>query len=408
VRALRCGLDATAWQNQEKDFCTKSVGEDFSAKAAAGQPLPFDLGRAHALYKNLFEPYEELIRDKHLLVVLTGAMAYLPLQVLVTEEPGSSFWSSGSDYRSAKWLGTRQPISVLPSISSLKSLRSLPAPSASRKPFLGFGNPLLDGKPGVERYVQLAEAARLLERCPDAAPQQVAELNRETERSTASFGSNGLADVAQLKTQAPLPETALELCRVARSLGIADADSMVRLGSHATESEVKAMDRSGDLAQYRFVHFATHGALSGQVEGSSEPGLILTPPGIASEGDDGYLTASEIGRLKLDADWVILSACNTAGGGGEDRGALAGLARAFFYAGARSLLVSHWAVDSDATVKLVTKAFGELASNPQMSRAEALQKSMQALIADTSRPKSWVPASHPSVWAPFVLVGEGG
>jgi CHAT domain-containing protein len=68
------------------------------------------------------------------------------------------------------------------------------------------------------------------------------------------------------------------------------------------------------VAQYRIVHFATHGALAGEIRGSGEPGLILTPPQTASAEDDGYLTASEIAGLKLDADWVILSACNTAAG----------------------------------------------------------------------------------------------
>ena len=121
----------------------------------------------------------------------------------------------------------------------------------------------------------------------------------------------------------------MELCDVAADLK-ADRNEL-RLGARATEHEVKALSASGALAKYRIVHFATHGALAGQLRGSTEPGLILTPPDTATEDDDGYLSASEIAGLKLDADWVILSACNTAGGeaGGD---ALSGLARAFFYA----------------------------------------------------------------------------
>ena len=115
---------------------------------------------------------------------------------------------------------------------------------------------------------------------------------------------------------------------------------------------LKDLSEQGRLADYAILHFATHGALTGQVQGAAEPGLILTPPAAgttdarALERDDGYLSASEIAALKLDADWVILSACNTAGGSGENAEALSGLARAFFYAGARALLVSHWEVDS--------------------------------------------------------------
>jgi CHAT domain-containing protein len=115
------------------------------------------------------------------------------------------------------------------------------------------------------------------------------------------------------------------------------------------------------------------------------------------------LSASEIAALKLDADWVILSACNTAGGEAEGAQALSGLARAFFYAGARALLVSHWYVDSNATVTLIKGAFAELKANPKLGRAEALRRSMLALIDKGSAAKA-----HPAVWAPFVVVGEGG
>ena len=157
------------------------------------------------------------------------------------------------------------------------------------------------------------------------------------------------------------------------------------------------------LAQYGIVHFATHGALSGQVDGNSEPGLLMTPPEVASEEDDGYLTASEITALKLDADWVILSACNTAAGGASGAEALSGLARAFFYAQARALLVSHWEVASDTTVKLITGAMRRLAADKTMGRAEAMRQSMLALI-DTGTPQE----ARPAFWAPFVVVGEGG
>jgi len=187
---------------------------------------------------------------------------------------------------------------------------------------------------------------------------------------------------------------------VARDIG-ADGDEM-RLGAAATEREVKAMSARGDLAQYRIVYFATHGAMAGELKGSTEPGLILTPPKIADEADDGYLSASEIVRLKLDADWVILSACNTAAGDAASAEALSGLARAFIYAQARALLVSHWAVNSDATVKLVTTAIREMSHGNTVGRAEALRRAMLALIDNGEAHDA-----HPTNWAPFVVVGEG-
>jgi CHAT domain-containing protein len=200
--------------------------------------------------------------------------------------------------------------------------------------------------------------------------------------------------------QVPLPETAEELCTVASRLNANPND--IRLGARATEREIKRLSESGELAQYRIVHFATHGALSGEVTGNSEPGLLLTPPDTPSEVDDGYLTASEIAGLKLDADWVILSACNTAAGGTEGAQALSGLARAFIYAQARALLVSHWAVNSQATVKLITGALSRIAADKSLSRAEAMRQAMLALI-DGNNPIE----AHPSYWAPFIVVGEG-
>ena len=211
----------------------------------------------------------------------------------------------------------------------------------------------------------------------------------------------GFADAALLRSQVPLPETANELCAVARDLHADPGE--IYLGARATESQVKRLSETGQLTQYRIVHFATHGALAGQVSRNSEPGLLLTPPAKASEEDDGYLSASEVAGLKLDADWVILSACNTAAGGAQGAEALSGLARAFIYAQARALLVSHWEVNSDATVKLVTGAMSRLAVNKSMGRAEAMRQSMLALI-DKGEPRE----AHPAFWAPFVVVGEGG
>jgi CHAT domain-containing protein len=174
------------------------------------------------------------------------------------------------------------------------------------------------------------------------------------------------------------------------------------LGDRAAEAEIKRLSEAGELAKYRIIHFATHGALAGQVGGNSEPGLILTPPETATERDDGYLSASEIAQLKLDADWVILSACNTAAGSVAGAEALSGLARAFFYAGARAILVSHWAVASEVTVKLITGAVGRMAADKRIGRTEAMRQSMLALID-----KGDAQMTHPAFWAPFVVVGEG-
>ena len=170
----------------------------------------------------------------------------------------------------------------------------------------------------------------------------------------------------------------------------------MKVADRSMKSRTKtALDRS------RVVAFSTHGLVSGEVKGLSEPALVLTPPKKGSNLDDGLLTASEITDLKLNADWVILSACNTASGGKPGAEGLSGLARSFFYAGAKSLLVSHWPVESRAATRLTTKMFEALRSDPTIGRSEALRRSMVSLASNDNY-------SHPALWAPFVVVGEGG
>jgi CHAT domain-containing protein len=207
------------------------------------------------------------------------------------------------------------------------------------------------------------------------------------------FYRNGLADTRAVRELPPLPNTADELRTIAKVLGAA-ADA-VNLREAASERRVKA----APLREYHVIHFATHGLVAGDLSGLNEPALVLTPPEVATEVDDGLLTASEIAALELDADWVVLSACNTAAGTSEGADALSGLARAFFYAGARALLVSHWSVFSTAATQLTTKTFATLAAEPRLGRAEAFRRSMLALIEE---------GQGPSYWAPFVIVGEAG
>ena len=268
---------------------------------------------------------------------------------------------------------------MLPSIASLKVLRGKSAIADAAKPLIGFADPVFD-----------------------RSPQQLAQNTRVVADVTAARGIRGtVADVAELKTALPpLPETATELRKVAASVHADPAD--VILGADATETRVK----QEKLDQFRIVYFATHGLLAGDVADfaklNAEPALVLSLPEHPTELDDGLLTASEVAQLKLNADWVVLSACNTASAEKPGAEALSGLARAFFYAGARSLVVSNWEVDSDSAVALMTGTFAALAADPKLSHAEALQKSMLAMIDNAQHPE-W---ADPKYWAPFVVVGE--
>ena len=406
VATLRCGLDAKRWLDGGEVLCGELLKLDRSDRAW----LPFDLNAAFELYQTLIGPFEAKIKGKHLLVVPSGALTGLPLSVLVTEKPVEAVPLTLDGYRTAAWLGQRQPITVLPSVSSLKALRQFAKNSGATKPYLGIGNPLLDGAQDDYQFgAHLQEASAACAR--QATVPQVGDPTHRCKcqgplTDYAKLFRGGNADIEAIRAWSPLPETADELCEVGRRLGVPESE--ILLGGHATEAALKGLSDQGRLADYGIVHFATHGALTGDVQGSAEPGLILTPPDKdmtdpkALDRDDGFLTASEIATLKLDADWVILSACNTAGGSGETAEALSGMARAFFYAGARALLVSHWEVGSDAAVKLVTRAFSEIASTPQTSRSEAFRISMRDLIQTGT-----LAEAHPSQWAPFVVVGEG-
>src|SRR5262245_58909594 len=406
VAALRCGLDERRWLDGGEISCRELLKLDRSSRAW----LPFDLKVAFELYQALVGPFEAKINGKHLLVVPSGALTGLPISVLVTEKPLDAVPAKLEGYRNASWLGARQPITVVPSVGSLKALRQFAKNSAATKPYLGIGNPLLDGRQTDAQfgayYSKQAQLARDKQQCPKTPMQPVVASAALPLRGSARLFRGGNADIEAVREWSPLPETADELCEVGRRLGVSDSE--ILLGGRATEAALKGLSEQGRLADFSILHFATHGALTGDVQGSTEAGLILTPPPKdttdrkALDRDDGFLTTSEIATLKLDADWVILSACNTAGGSGETAEALSGMARAFFYAGARALLVSHWEVGSDAAVKLVTRAFAELRATPQVSRADAFRTSMRDLIQ-----RGTLAEAHPSQWAPFVVVGEG-
>jgi tetratricopeptide (TPR) repeat protein/CHAT domain-containing protein len=389
VAGLRCGLDAAAWRDDNGAKCRSLLGQGSKGNG----PLPFSLDVANELYEALFGQIKDLIEGKDLLISASGPLTQLPFQVLVTGSPDKA--TDTQAMRGINWLIREHALTVLPSVASLAALRERAKASGATLPMIGFGNPLLDGYVGSD--AEPAQRARANVACPVA----VASIEGEHRGVRAVALRDGLADVAQIRSAPPLPETADELCAVARDLRVRADD--IYLGARATVGEVERLSAAGELQKYRLLHFATHGALSGEIVGSSEPGLLLTPPATATEADDGYLSASRIAGLKLDADWVILSACNTAAGGSDDAEALSGLARAFFYAGARSLLVSHWAVNSQAAVKLITSAVGEIARDPRLGRAEALRRAMLAMI-DKGAPHE----SRPAYWAPFVLVGEGG
>ena len=391
VRRVRLAADTATISRAVGDLRARmGVGpQSRGAQSLAAKPAADRTGdvltSANELYRTLLAPVEDMIVGKSLVVVPSRKLGGLPFHMLVQDLPAAG---SADRYRDARWLARDHAITVLPSVASLVTAGRSRGMVDRRDPYLGFANPLLTGRSGSDR--------RAFARTACGQVTELAAADAEDLPKLASLFRGAEADVQAVRALQPLPETVDEACAIASALGV--GPQSVRLAAQASEAEVKALSESGDLSRARILHFATHGLVSGDLSGLAEPAIVLTPPETATARDDGLLTASEVTTLKLDADWVILSACNTASGerGGE---ALSGLARAFFYAGARALLVSHWPVDSDAAVGLVTGAVDAIAADPAIGRAEALRHSMLAQIDKGGR------HADPAYWAPFILVG---
>jgi CHAT domain-containing protein len=345
----------------------------------------FDVDTAHKLYSTLLAPLETAWGSaRSLLIVPHGSLGQLPFGVLVTK-PGAV--AAGGvqfeGYRSTAWFLERAAITQLPSVNTLVALRSVARASAPAKPFIGFGDPVFGAQ-------QVAAA--------------VATRSAVRTRSAPLAARNAMS--AKLAELIQLPDTAEELGSIAKALGAPQED--LYLGVRASEGSVK----STNLSDRRVVAFATHGLVPGELDGLTQPALALSNPAVTGEKDaDGLLAMDEILGLKLNADWVVLSACNSGSASGANEEAVSGLGRAFFYAGARALLVSNWPVETVSAKLLTTDIFRRQATDAKLARAEALRQSMRQLMQnEAARDGSGKPMysyAHPAFWAAFSLVGDG-
>jgi CHAT domain-containing protein/Tfp pilus assembly protein PilF len=377
VRALRAGVELAPGKRLDE--------------------LPaFDVGAAHRLYQGLLAPFEaELAAVRHLIVVPDGAMRSLPFAILLRSAPAVPPGNSDREgLLDLDFVGESLAFSTVPSADSFVSLRRRAGSSPAAQPFLGFGDPLLGPSlpPEFRSAYQDDTAARGV---ATRAPSPELFWNRGTEFDPRAF-----------TLLVPLPDTRDELLALATAFGARDPHAALRLGPDATETRVRT---EGDLKDHRVIAFATHGLLAGDFAGLAEPALVLTPPAKPAPADDGLLTASEVAGLDLDADWVILSACNTAAGDRPGAEGLSGLARAFFHAGSRALLVSHWSVPSEAATALTVFSAQALAADPAIGRAEALRRAtLRVMNGEHPDGRTRRRHAHPIFWAPFVNVGEGG
>lgn len=328
-----------------------------AVEPGAASDSDFPAAQAYRLYAALAPSKlrTTLARHKELVLFGGGAIATIPLGMLLTAAPGSSVLKPAK-YRDAPWLIRNHSISV---VATLDHLLKTTESETRVTSFAGIGAPTLG--PVVQATSGNSHILR-----------------------------GGGADVTVLRRLPSLPGAADELRAIGTALHA--EKSLLLLGNDASETRV----RTEDLTQYRVIAFATHGLVGGD-SSIGEPALVMTPPDVESPMDDGILTASEASTLRLDADWVILSACDSAGATNSATPTYSGLARAFFQAGSKALLVSMWPVRDDVAARLTVTT---VTAGQHMSKAKALQQSELSLLRDRKIPG----AANPANWAPFTLL----
>lgn len=340
---------------EDVDFST--LGEDFTLSS-------FDIGLAHTAFKKIFEPIEKKLEGiTELTIIPHGPLQKIPLSILVSE-PFST--ENQKTFADVEWLIKKYAFSYLPSIQLFSDSRRIKKENLKNLTFLGVGDPVLSPKSDGKSF----DISKLISR-------------------------GGATDPASLAKLPSLPSTRDELAKLSELLTGSRDD--ILLGDSANELKIKSMD----LSELRVIAFATHALVAGELPGIKEPGLVLSIPDEPSSKDDGYLTATEIATLKLNADLVILSACNTASSSGQQGATqLSGLAASFLYAGVKSMLVSHWYVET-TVAPLLTTNFVKRIYRDGSKPAQALQGTILSFIKE----RNGTLFSHPAFWAPFIYIG---
>lgn len=363
----------------------------------------FDLALAYRLYGDLLGPFEGMLAGKtHLLVVASGSLSSLPLQLLVTDKPeeptrGMTQTGSNAAYAAAAWLVKRHAISVLPSVGVLKYRERKSASVRTGAPLIGFAM-APSGGPTAPRLtppvqgprVASAESGRAL---PGASQQTTSGL-----RGYWRYWAGSQVNLDALKRDlTPLVGIDNDMKAIASAVGGRSED--LHLGGAVTVTSIKATN----LTPYRFIYFGTHALVAGEIRGTGEPGLVVTLPTQMSAADMGLLTASDISQLKIGADLVLLPRTSTLASESLGADALSVLARGFMHAGARALVATHWPSQQDETSRILVRMMAAMKVDRTLGPAEALRQVTMRQIADPA----FQAFAHPRVWAPFMVVGDG-
>lgn len=331
-----------------------------SLELQGGKPIKFALSESQKLYELLLGKMNDLIKDKKKLIIVPDGPLYgIPFELF-------------HDKKNDEWLVEKFAVSISPSVYSYVALNYNDTLKFNTgNSFIGFGDPVIKDK-------KITESNSL---------QDILELE-----FSKIFTRGGNINLKYLKMFPELPETALELKRISKKF---DKNSKIYLKEDFNEEVISKIN----FNDYKVVSFASHALVVGEIDGLSEPSIVLSLPKKITPKNDGLLTASEIIKLKINSDLVILSACNTAASDGDRNSeALSGLANSFFYSGAKSLLVTHWSVISDTSVDLMTDTF-DLLNEKDKDLSIALMKSKIKMLNNSE-------TSHPIYWAPYTLVGR--
>jgi len=328
----------------------------------AGTLPSFDMADAATIYGDTVGPFATTMGGVHELVVApSGPLLALPFSLLPTAK------ADPTDLAGAPWLVRQTTLAYVPAAANFVSLRKIEGTSAAAKPWFGFG----DFQPVT---LAQAEATYNTQSCHDSA-----------------------AEFAQLPI---LPYAKLELEAAAAVFGAGPDDEL--LGPQYTVPNVE----KADLKNYQILHFATHALLPTDLPCQTSPAIVTSAPPGATSADQALLNTADVTGLKLDANLVLLSACNT--GGGSDGGqALSGLARSFFYAGARALMVTQWSVNDQVSAYLVADTLNRVHEGSAGGAAGSLRAAQLGIIdgAGHSLPAQ---LANPFFWAAFAVIGDGG
>ncbi len=344
----------------------KALVERFRASvqlAGNGRLPAFDTDASQRLYAaTLGTVAQPLAGASTIVVAPAGPLLSIPFSALLTGP------ASAGDLAHAPFLVRQAAVAHVPAAASFVSLRRVAGTSRATRPWFGLGD---------FRPITPAQASQTF---PGAACRESAQL---------------------FATLPPLPFAAREL-EAARALtGGAVSDELT--GAAYTVSAVE----HAALKDYRILHFASHALLPAELKCAQEPAIVTSAPAGAASGSGALLTSSAISAMDLDADAVILSACNSAGPNGPAGESLSGLARAFFYAGARALMVTHWSVNDQTSAFLVADTLRRLKAGQDGGLAGSLRGAELTLLDGAGK---GMPAevAHPFYWAPFALIGESG